>query len=109
MRLMKAHRQLLMLIALLSCLTQCLHGQESPDPRQMAQQLASAANDNAISLEERQESLQKLEEASKLFLSAGEMIEAARALNRTGRLQLILHKPQEAVASHSKALDLIKQ
>ncbi len=106
---MKVPRHLLMLIALVLCPIPCLHGQEATDARELARQLASAANDNAISLEERQESLQKLEESARLFLSVDEKVEAARVLNRAGRLQLRLHRPPDAVATHSRAIDLLRQ
>ncbi len=98
-----------MLPALILWAALCLHGQAAPDAGEMARQLARASNDNAISLEDRQESLRKLEEAARLFLSVDEKIEAARVLNRAGRLQLILNQPVDAIASHTKALDLLKQ
>lgn len=109
MRLMRVPLHLSLLMALMLCLAPCLHGQEASDTREMARQLASEANDNAISLEERQEALRKLAESARLFLSVSETIEAARVLNRAGRLQLISHQPQDAIASHSQALDLLKQ
>jgi CHAT domain-containing protein/predicted negative regulator of RcsB-dependent stress response len=106
---MKAPRHLLMLIALLLCVATCLHGQETANPLEMARQLADAANDSAVSLEDRQESLRKLQESARLFLGVNETLEAARVLNRAGRLQLVLSRPRDAVASHSNALDLLKQ
>lgn len=105
---MNVPRHLLMLIALMLWQTLCLHGQAA-DAGEMARQLARESNDNAISLEDRQEALRKLHEAARLFLSVNETIEAARVLNRAGRLQLILNQPQAAVDSHTKALDLLKQ
>src|ERR1043165_6287144 len=104
---MKAPRHLLMLIVLLLCAATCLHGQEASDSLEMARQLANAANDNAVSLEDRQESLRRLQQSADLFLSVGESVEAARVLNRAGRLQLLLSSPQDAAASHSKALALL--
>ncbi|HEY0546515.1 MAG TPA: CHAT domain-containing protein [Pyrinomonadaceae bacterium] len=106
---MKLPRQLLLLIALMLWPVLLLHGQSASDPGEMARQLAHEANDNAISLEDRQQALGKLEEAARLFLTVNETLEAARVLNRAGRLQLILSKPQDAVASHSRALDLLTQ
>lgn len=106
---MKPSRHFLMLIALMLCGIPCLHGQGASDPLEMARQFAREANDNAISLEDRQEALRKLEESARLFLSVSETTEAARALNRAGRLQLRLHNPQAALASHSQALDLLRQ
>ncbi|HMG72143.1 MAG TPA: CHAT domain-containing protein [Pyrinomonadaceae bacterium] len=74
-----------------------------------ARQAAAAANDNAFTLEERQAALSQLQEAVRLFLSAGKTLEAARALNRVGRLQLVLNDPQAAIKTHNDALDLLKQ
>lgn len=105
---MKAPRELLTLAALLLCLTPGLRGQEPPDAAEAARQLASAANDDAVGLEERQEALRKLEEAGRLLLSVGETAEAARVLNRVGRLQLILNAPQDALDTHNEALALLK-
>lgn len=109
MRRIRVAHSLSALIALLICLAPSLSGQVASDPRVEARQLAGAADDNAISLEERQEALRKLEAATRAFLSVDETIEAARTLNRAGRLQLILNAPQDALASHSKALDILKQ
>jgi CHAT domain-containing protein/tetratricopeptide (TPR) repeat protein len=102
-------RYLLPLIILLLWLAPCQQAQEASDPKEIARQFASAADDNAISLEDRQEALRKLEEAARLFLSVNEKTEAARALNRAGHLQLILHHPQEAITLHNQALALIQQ
>jgi CHAT domain-containing protein len=109
MRVMKLPCHLLMLIALMLCQVPCLHGQEASDALEKARQLASAANDNAISMEDRQEALRLLQESARLFLSVNETLEAARVLNRAGRLQLILYKPSDAVATHSQALELLRQ
>src|SRR6185369_8695012 len=57
---------------------------------------------------DRQAALTRLQESAQLFLSAGENIEAARVLNRVGRLQLLLNSPQDAINSHNQALDLLK-
>ena len=84
-------------------------GQVTSDSIETARQLAAAANDNAATLQERQEALRKLDESAQLFINGGETLEAARILNRAGRLQLILNSPQDAITSHNKALDLLKQ
>jgi CHAT domain-containing protein/tetratricopeptide (TPR) repeat protein len=94
---------------LLVCPATPQRGQVTPGAAEAARQLAGAANDNAAGLEGRREALRKLEEAARLFEGAGELIEAAHALNRAGRLQLILNAPQSALDDHSKALDLLKQ
>jgi CHAT domain-containing protein/Flp pilus assembly protein TadD len=71
--------------------------------------MASAADDNAFSVEGRQEALKKLTAAADLFLSTGETEEAARALNRAGRLLLILNAPRDALDTHRRALALLKE
>ena len=85
-----------------------LQAQGTTSPLEAGRELADTANDNANSLAERQDALKKLEEAVGLFLSVNEKLEAARVLNRAGRLQLILNSPQEAITSHNRALDLLK-
>ena len=79
------------------------------DAKDEARQAASAADDNATSLEGRQAAQTKLAEAAELFLNAGETVETARVLNRLGRLQLILNAPEAAIETHQKALELLKQ
>jgi len=66
---------------------------QTTNPVDTARQLAATANDNATTLSERNEALQKLQEAAQLFMGAGEKVEAARVLNRVGRLQLTLTSP----------------
>lgn len=82
--------------------------QES-DSAILAKQKAAAANDKSDTLEERRAALATLEESTNLFLSSGEKVEAARALNRVGRLHLALSEPQKAIESHTKALELLEQ
>lgn len=96
-------------LLLLLWIASSLQAQETTDPLGLARQLAATANDNATTLTERQDSLRKLEEATRLFLTVGENLEAARTLNRAGRLHLILNSPQNAITSHNQALDLLKQ
>src|SRR5215204_4010142 len=83
-----------------------LPAQELTDPLELARQLAATANDNATSLAERQDSVSKLEEAARLFVTVGEKLEAARTFNRAGRLQLILNSPENAITNHNQALNL---
>src|SRR5205085_4432202 len=101
--------KLLTLAALLLCHAARVGGQEPPDALDGARQLASSADDAAVTLEGRQEALGKLEEAARLFISADETVEAARALNRAGRLQLALNAPLDALANHQRALELLTQ
>jgi CHAT domain-containing protein/predicted negative regulator of RcsB-dependent stress response len=81
---------------------------QTTNPVDTARQLAATANDNATTLPERNEALQKLQQAAQLFIGAGEKIEAARVLNRVGRLQLILTLPQDSISTHNQALSLLK-
>ena len=105
----KASRKLLLLLAAALCLTQGARARGASDDLEAARQSAAAADDGAVGLEARREALGKLEEAARLFLSAGEGLEAARALNRAGRLQLLLSAPRDALDSHRRALSLLQQ
>ena len=89
------------------CILQGVQGSVLSDTKEKARQIAATANDKAVTLEERREALKNLEEAVRLYMSAGETMEAARALNRVGRLQLILNTPQDVLSSHNKALRLL--
>jgi CHAT domain-containing protein/predicted negative regulator of RcsB-dependent stress response len=89
------------------CLAIVVHAQTT-NPLETARQLASTANDNATTLAERKDALDKLQESAQLFVSAGEKIEAARVLNRAGRLQLVLSAPQDSIDTHNHALSLLK-
>jgi CHAT domain-containing protein len=108
MSLMKVLRDLFMLLAVLLCTVQGVRALDTPDAGETARQIAAEANDDAVSVGERQESLKKLEESVQLFLGAGEAEEAARVLNRAGRLQLKLNAPQDALDSHLRALALLR-
>jgi CHAT domain-containing protein len=87
-------------------ITQALDVSETKD---LARRTAAQARDAASTLEERQEALKELTEAVRLYLISGENVEAARVLNRAGRLQLKLNKLDDALANHHQALALLKQ
>ena len=106
---MKAPRPSIILFAALLWLVPSARAHEPSGDKETALRLAADANDYAFSLEERQEALSRLEEAAGLLLRVGETAEATRVLNRAGRLQLMLHAPQDALATHQKALALLKQ
>jgi CHAT domain-containing protein len=76
-----------------------------------AENTSSAAqavtNDNRPS-ESQQEALEHLEQEIPLLIQSGKTDEAARSLNRAGRLQLQLHDPEKAVDSHKRALLLLR-
>src|SRR5438046_1319560 len=93
----------------LLCLTQGVTAIQSPTTTEEAHQKSATADDHASTLEGRQSALRQLQEAARLFLSAGETVEAARTLNRIGRLQLVLNDPKAALASHNNALNVLKQ
>jgi CHAT domain-containing protein/Flp pilus assembly protein TadD len=81
---------------------------DTSSTREQATQLATAANDNAFSFNERQGALTSLQESVTLFLSIGENLEAARVLTRVGRLQLLLNEAAASITTHRQALDLLK-
>lgn len=108
MSLVKVPRKLLIFSLVVLCLAGGRPTLAQSDPRAIAREIAAAVDDNAVGRESRQASREKLKEAVRLFLSANETVEAARVLNRVGRLQLILNEPREAVASYRQALTLLK-
>ncbi|PYS51742.1 MAG: hypothetical protein DMF68_03310 [Acidobacteria bacterium] len=66
-------------------------------------------DESAISVEERRRTLTELSTAARQFLDNGQTLEAARALNRVGRLQLSLNSLQDALAAYREALTILKQ
>lgn len=74
-----------------------------------ATRTAAAVNESAaFTVADREVALKKLEEAARLFVLAGEPIDAARVLNRVGRLELVLNAPREAIDRHHRALALLE-
>lgn len=104
----KAPRNLLLALVVLVSLSSGIQTRETTESHDEANRLAASSNDNATNLKERQEALKNLEEAARLFQSGGEIVEAARVLNRVGRLQLLLNQPAASIESHQRALDLLK-
>jgi CHAT domain-containing protein len=104
----KLARHLIVLFVLL-CLIPDAPAFQVSDTVEAARQMAAAVDDNAAGLEERKSALKKLKEAASLFESAGETVEAARVLNRAGRLQFLLSAPKDAIDSHRQALALLKR
>src|SRR5215216_1961209 len=98
-----------LLVFTLLCLAVVIQAQVASDSKEVARQLAASANDSATTRVDRQAALTKLQESARLFLNAGENIEAARVLNRMGRLQLLLNSLEDAINSHNQALDLLKR
>jgi CHAT domain-containing protein/Tfp pilus assembly protein PilF len=108
MNLRTAIRDLLIFMVVLLSLVPIVLALDTSKALDEARQLASSSNDGAFSLKDRQEALRNLTAAVDLFLSAGENVEAARVLNRVGRLQLVLNQPTASIESHQRALDLLK-
>jgi CHAT domain-containing protein/tetratricopeptide (TPR) repeat protein len=108
MNLTKALRGRPVLLAVIFWLASSALAINVSDERERARQIAAEADDDALKLEERRSALKKLEESVQLFIGVGEAEEAARALNRAGRLQLSLNMPGDALNSHRKALALLR-
>src|SRR5438128_12624647 len=106
MGMMKALRDHPVLLAVIFWLVSSVQALDASDAKETARQLAAQADDQVFSLKGRQDALKVLEEAVQLFLSVGEKEEAARTLNRVGRLQLLLNTPNDALNSHRQALTL---
>jgi CHAT domain-containing protein len=100
---------LVSLPVVLLCLSPGVQSFAVSDAKEIAGQMAAAANDHALSWEERQEALKKLKEAAPLFLSAGETVEAARVFNRIGRLQSLLNEAHDALYSYNQSLVLLRK
>jgi len=75
----------------------------------LAPQTASDTTDKPVTVEARRTLVKQLEESASLALNAGQTLDAARNLHRIGRLYLLLNDPQAALASHSQALELLRQ
>src|SRR6266404_9453684 len=102
----KVPRNLSLSVAGLLSLCVCVTALGQPGGKEIARQMAAAADDDAAGLEARQDVLKKLKEVVYLLLGAGETVEAAGVLNRIGRLQLKLSLPQASLDSHQQALSL---
>jgi len=105
----KVPRNLSLSVAGLLSLCVCVTALGQPGGKEIARQMAAAADDDAAGLEARQDVLKKLKEVVYLLLGAGETVEAAGVLNRIGRLQLKLSLPQASLDSHQQALSLLKR
>lgn len=106
--LLNKSRNVLAVVVVFLCLVPIVCAPQESQTSAAARQ-AAAVDENVAGFQERQTALGKLQEAVRLFLSNGETLEAARVLNRVGRLQLIMSEPEAAVASYEQALELLKQ
>lgn len=97
------------LLVLLLCLLPGVQFLAVPDAKETSRLMAAEANNQTESLEERQEELRKLKEAVSLSLDRGDTVEAARILNRVGRLESLLNEPHDALDSYQQALALLKK
>lgn len=93
---------------LLVCLLHPLQAGGDSEPV-LTRQDSANANHTPLTLEERRAALSQLQEAARRFLDSGQSSEAARALNRVGRLQLTMNNPQEAIEAHNQALKLLTE
>src|SRR5437763_563768 len=82
---------------------------QAPGVREGADALAREADEGATTVEARQSALADLLAAARQYRDAGQTLEAARAMNRAGRLQLKLNSPQDALATYKEALALLEQ
>ncbi len=80
----------------------------SPTLEDAKHSTAAVKENTAFTRKAREAALQQLEEAARAFVEANEMAEAARILYRVGSLQLLLNDLKAAIASHTKALKLLK-
>src|SRR4026207_665929 len=72
-------------------------------------QVPVAAKRDPSTLADRQSALRELEEKVRVSLSEGQVLQAARTLNRMGDLQRLLNDPPASLASYLQALDLLRQ
>ena len=71
--------------------------------------LGQTVPDKPTTVEGRRSALKQVEESAQLSLSNGDTLEAARSLTRAGALHLLLNDPQAAIATHLRALELLRQ
>ncbi len=71
--------------------------------------LTREGDESATTREERERSLTTLLTAARQSRDAGEMLKAARFLNRAGRLQHLLNLSQDAIATYQEALTILNQ
>jgi CHAT domain-containing protein len=105
---MKVSGRLLLFFAVIFCFLQT----ETPPGNFRVKGAAgqsTAARDRAVSVEDREKALRDLQASVHQSLLAGQIVQAARDLNRAGRLQLLISDTKAALASHQQALDLLKQ
>lgn len=77
--------------------------------QQDAEALAQEEDDRATTLEARKRALTTLLVDARHSRDTGELLKAARFMNRAGRLQLRLNLLQDALATYQDALAIIKQ
>ncbi len=71
--------------------------------------LTREGDENAITTEERQRTLETLLTAARQLRDTGELLQAARLLNRAGRLRLQLNSAQDAIVTYQDALTILKR
>jgi len=103
---LKTPRNVILCLVVMLCFLPSSTATETSDADEAARLLATAS-DNPTTRDEREAALKKLEAAAQLLINAGNKTEAARVLNRAGRLQLRLNNPNAAINSHQQALSLL--
>lgn len=97
------NRRLILLLAL--CLLLPV-----PAPQAEDEDVLSRENDERVTTRgERERSLMTLLAAARQARDAGDQLKAARFLNRAGRLQLMLNRSQDAIATYQEALSILNQ
>ena len=97
-------RRFLVLVALSCCLLPLLAQAQGSDQEQIIEEDFRVAG-----VAERQQAVETLSARVDEFRNSGQLVEAARTLNRVGRFQIRLFVPQEAIATFQKALQLLDQ
>lgn len=100
-------RPTILLAVLLGCVLSSPPAKTAGE-QESARPAAVTVDENAPSLEGRQEALKKLQDAAQKLLDAGESVEAARTLNRAGLMEVKLNSPKTAVDTYEKARALLK-
>ncbi|HEV7680654.1 MAG TPA: CHAT domain-containing tetratricopeptide repeat protein [Pyrinomonadaceae bacterium] len=97
-------RRFLVLVALSCCLLPLLAQAQGSAQDQIIEEDFRVAG-----VSERQQAVETLSARVDEFRNAGQLVEAARTLNRVGRFQIRLFVQEEAIATFQKALQLLDQ
>jgi CHAT domain-containing protein/Tfp pilus assembly protein PilF len=98
-------KQAVILLALLACVSPPASSRQAEG----GDVLARAGDEAATTTDEKQRALSILLAAAERARGAGETLEAARYMNRAGRLQLRLNLPHDALSTYTQALSTLNQ